>query len=171
MLERSVHGICRSHMPVVILRLAQIAGLLFLLDPSSAVLPSGRRWDSSSVMNDHLVLQNTLSLKVETLRKWENTGSNMFLRILAHPCRFQFVFVFPTWYLHFLFDSPADFRLQQQTQKVELDVGCLTNSHHCVMSNPCNKPLISFLLVVLLLWSNPGWYILQVMVVRESDRL
>lgn len=151
MFERCVYGTrhcCSSCIPVVILRLILIAaGLLLLLDPSSAVLPPGRWWESSFMMNDHLVLQDTLSLKVEALRKWEN---NLFLKLILVSSSLS---LFSPLDVHtsLLSAGPADVRSQHQTQKVKLYVGCLTNSHHCVMSNPCNKPFISHLLVVLFL--------------------
>lgn len=172
MLERCVHGKrhwCHSHMPVVILKLTQIAGLLLLLQLFYFLGGGG------GLVPWWMII---LSCRALCYWRWKLWGSERTIQVLICSGGSQpilagsFVLLSPLdIHISFLTAGPADFRLQHPTQKVELDVGCVTNFHHCVMSNPCPNPLISYLLVVLLLWSNPDWYIRQVMILRQRDRL
>lgn len=58
-------------------------------------------------------------------------------------------------YLHFSFPMACllNFKLQHQMQRMQSCRHCLTSSYNCIRSNLC-----VYLLVVLLLWLNCGWY-------------
>ena len=124
--------------------------------PTAPVTPAGSslsycaswaKWESSSMVNN-IFSWRTLLLKVVDLRRWKNDMNfNLFSRIPAHPWKFQRPLFYPLdiypfldIYLSFL---TANFRLLHQTQKAQILVDCLADTHYCVMSNFCNKSLIS----------------------------